>query len=785
MSNEVWHPDLFAGKVVFCTGGSGSICSAQVEALVRLGANAVIVGRRADAAAAVATKIEAARPGSRVLGISGDVRNIESMAAAVSQTVQELGRIDFLICGAAGNFLAPFDKLSANAFKTVVDIDLIGSFNATKACADQLKKNRGRIIYLSATLHYAGTPRQTHAAAAKAGVDALSSQMCLEYGPWGVTSNVIAPGYIAGTEGLQRLSDRVDQAKAEAGIPLQRLGHVTDVANLTVFLLSPAAAYVTGTVVPVDGGQWRAQFSMQSNGYPDSVKFAYIQVSKTFASHRTKSLQWRTTQIRKVWWMLEDNKERIVEALYKDLHKHRLESITVDVCGIQTACLYTLKNLPSWAAEDRPQRFNLVNLSVGARVRKEPKGVALILSAWNYPFMELLEPMISAIAAGCCVILKPSEIAAASQKLIAEMLPQYLDQDAIRVLTAGAKEMDYIMQKRWDHVFFTGSTKVGRIIYQKAASYLTSVTLELGGQSPVIVSASADIDLAAKRIAAAKFMNAGQVCLTANHIFVDPTVKEQLIVALIKYFDRFLSRGMKSPSHYSHIVNQANFQRLVQLLDKTSGRVVYGGERQAETLFFSPTIVADVSVSDSLMSEELFGPILPILDATLDDAISYTAQKETPLALYAFTNSVSEKSRVLDLTSSGGVCINDLVVHTIADGAPFGGIGASGIGAYHGPYGFQQFTHLRTVADIPKWFDFLLYAKYPPYTDKTAAALATVFRPVDKVWFDREGKTTSRSLLPSRAFFNGFLLAVLALFIFAVREERWRRILVLLQASFN
>ncbi|KAL6362249.1 hypothetical protein LRP88_04327 [Fusarium phalaenopsidis] len=439
--------------------------------------------------------------------------------------------------------------------------------------------------------------------------------------------------------------------------------------------------------------------------------------------------------------MLEDNKERIVDALYKDLHKHKLEALSVDVCGIQTASVYTLKHLKSWASDDKPSRFNPLNFFGGTRVRKEPKGVVLILSAWNYPFMELLEPMISALAAGCCVILKPSELATASEVLIQEIVPQYLDQDAIQVLTAGPAEMKYILQKRWDHIFFTGSATVGKIIYENAARHLTSVTLELGGQGPAFVSAKADIDLAAKRIAAAKFMNAGQVCLSVNHVFVDPIVKERFISSLIKHFKQFLG-GSQIPDYYSHIINKRNFDRLSALLDQTSGKIVYGGERNPETLSFSPTVVVDVSPSDSLMSEELFGPILPILDATLDQAISHTTNNERPLAVYPFTTSQAEKDKVLGSTISGGVCINDAIVHTLSEGAPFGGTGYSGMGAYHGPYGFKEFTHMRTVVDIPKWMDIILRPRFPPYTEKSAIALSKAFRPVDKAWFDRDGRDT-------------------------------------------
>ena len=244
-------------------------------------------------------------------------------------------------------------------------------------------------------------------------------------------------------------------------------------------------------------------------------------ISKTFATNKTKSLEWRAAQLKKTWWMLEDNKERIVTALHQDLHKHRQESLIVDVYGIQTACVEAIKKLKTWTADSKPEQFQPINFLTRARIRKEPKGAVLIISAWNYPFMELFEPMISAIAAGCTVILKPSELAKASQDLIAEMIPRYLDEDAIRIVTAGPQEMKVILRNPWDHIFYTGSTDVGRIIYQSAATNLTSVTLELGGLCPAIVTANADIELAAKRIAGSKFMNAGQV---SSPVYSIPTL---------------------------------------------------------------------------------------------------------------------------------------------------------------------------------------------------------------------------------------------------------------------
>ncbi|CAI6074804.1 unnamed protein product [Clonostachys chloroleuca] len=289
--SSVWRDNLFAGKIVFCTGGSGSICSAQVRALVHLGADACIVGRDTEKALSVAKDISTARPGSKVIGIGAvDVRRVESLQGAVDRCVEELGGIDFLIAGAAGNFLSPVSSLSPNAFRSVIEIDLIGSFNATKVCLPHLQESAkkhntqgaipkstesgpgGRIIYVSATLHYTGTPLQTHAAVAKAGVDTLSNNIAIEYGPLGITSNIISPGPIADTEGVQRLvADSASAAKTRAKIiPLGRWGLVKEIADATIWLFSDAANYVTGQTTVVDGGAWRTQSpSGSSFQYPD------------------------------------------------------------------------------------------------------------------------------------------------------------------------------------------------------------------------------------------------------------------------------------------------------------------------------------------------------------------------------------------------------------------------------------------------------------------------------------------------------------------------------------
>ncbi|KAF3940054.1 hypothetical protein ABW19_dt0209140 [Dactylella cylindrospora] len=272
--SKVWAKDIFKDKVVFCTGGAGTICSGQVRALVALGANAAILGRREANTQSVAAEIAKVRPGSKVIGLGCDVRSFDSLASAVQKTVEELGRIDFLICGAAGNFLSTVEGLSANAFKTVIDIDLLGSFNTVKACLPELRKTRGRILFVSATFHFTGTAFQSHVAAAKAGIDALAHTLAIELGPAGITSNIITPGGIANTEGMERLAPKnmvpEDIKKNPAKLnPLGRLGTVSEIADATIFLFSDAARYVNGLTLVVDGGSWRNNNAIAPFLYPD------------------------------------------------------------------------------------------------------------------------------------------------------------------------------------------------------------------------------------------------------------------------------------------------------------------------------------------------------------------------------------------------------------------------------------------------------------------------------------------------------------------------------------
>jgi peroxisomal 2,4-dienoyl-CoA reductase len=267
--NTTFKDGLFNGKVVFCTGGAGTICGRQVEALVMLGANAVITGRNKEKTEKRAAEMAQLRPGAKVIGMSVDVRNVKAMERATAETVAQLGSLDFCIAGAAGNFLAKIDKLSANAFKTVIDIDVLGSYNTVKACIPHLKKSRGRVLFISATLHYQGTPFQAHVSAAKAAIDALSQSVCVEFGPYGITSNVIAPGPIANTEGMSRLLPQAMIEQANRRIPMQKQGDVDDIADATIYLFAPSGAWVSGQILIVDGGAWHT--GTISLPYPDAL----------------------------------------------------------------------------------------------------------------------------------------------------------------------------------------------------------------------------------------------------------------------------------------------------------------------------------------------------------------------------------------------------------------------------------------------------------------------------------------------------------------------------------
>ncbi|KAI6600883.1 hypothetical protein MCOR06_000603 [Pyricularia oryzae] len=461
---------------------------------------------------------------------------------------------------------------------------------------------------------------------------------------------------------------------------------------------------------------------MDTHSYTSPETFSEIHktLNATFASGKTKSIEWRKWQLKQLWWLVHDNEQLIIEALAQDLGRHEMESRAADLAGLKGDILEHIEHLEEWAATEPVKGAGVLFGTLGgAHIRKEPLGVALIIGAWNFPVILALQPVIAAVAAGCCAIVKPSELAGASERVIVELANRYLDGSAIRVVTGGPKETAEFLEYRFDQIFFTGSTKVAKFVAAAAAKHLTPTVLELGGQCPAVVTKTADIDLAAKRIAYVKFLNAGQICLSVNHVFVDPAVHDQFVDSLKRWTVEFGATGQMC-----NIINERNYDRLSGLLEKTQGKVLCGEKGSRETKKLPATVVDQVTMSDSLLTEELFGPICPVITATPDEAIAAINSLPLPLALYVFSNDQKEIDHVLSNAISGGVTINDALMHVAVPNAPFGGVGDSGMGYYHGRHGFEAFTHKRVVVGLPRWLEGVMSFRYPPYDVKNAGKMA-------------------------------------------------------------
>ena len=435
---------------------------------------------------------------------------------------------------------------------------------------------------------------------------------------------------------------------------------------------------------------------------------------ETFKTGRTRSLQWRKQQLQALEKLMVENEPAVAAALEQDLGRKPFEAWLADIASTAGEAKDAAKNVRKWMR----RRYRLLELSqLPGRgwVEYEPYGTVLIIGAWNFPFALTLGPAVGAIAAGNTVVLKPSEVAPASSALMAELVPKYLDPDAIAVIEGDGAVSQQLVAQGFDHLLFTGGTEIGRKVYEGAASHLTPVTLELGGKSPVIVSADADIDVAAKRIAWTKLINSGQIVHRAGLRAgrrQDPrrTRRARSRTAVTK-FESADSSGKR-------IVNQRHFDRLTASLAATKGNVAIGGGSDASKLSIQPTVVVDPDPAEPLMTDEIFGPILPVMTVqSLDDAISFVNSRPKPLAAYLFTKSKSIRERVVKEVSAGGMVINHLLFHFATNKLPFGGVGPSGMGAYHGKFGFEEFSHRKTVMTKPTRPDVGAFI-YPPYTEK-------------------------------------------------------------------
>lgn len=429
-----------------------------------------------------------------------------------------------------------------------------------------------------------------------------------------------------------------------------------------------------------------------------------------FESGATRSLEFRREQLQKLFAGLNQHENNLLGALHADLRKSPFQGYATELGLVQAELRHALSNLPRWTA---PVRCRTPWIVAPARgwVQPEPFGVALVLGPWNYPLQLLLVPLVSAIAAGNCVVLKPSELAPRTAEAIAALIGDTFAESFISIVNGGAEVAEALLRERFDKIFFTGSARVGRVVMAAAAKQLTPVTLELGGKCPAIVCADAAVEQAAKRIAWGKFMNAGQTCVAPDFVLVQRGVREAFVAALRSSVRECYGEDASKSEDYGRIVNARHFDRLVGYL--RDGTIVYGGEHNANELFLAPTIVGDARPEAPVMQEEIFGPILPVLEfVDVDDALARLRGRPTPLALYLFTSNRATEARVLAATRSGGVCVNDVVSHMIGTGLPFGGLGESGMGAYHGRAGFAAFSHPRAVLRRATWLDTPF--RYPP-----------------------------------------------------------------------
>ncbi|MFO0691979.1 MAG: aldehyde dehydrogenase family protein [Polyangiales bacterium] len=432
-----------------------------------------------------------------------------------------------------------------------------------------------------------------------------------------------------------------------------------------------------------------------------------------FDAGRTRPVEWRKAQLAGVVRLIREHEDEILAALHADLGKPRLEAFAAELATTKHEAEFLLKNVAEWM---KPERVPTpMTIQPGrSEIRRDPLGVVLVIAPWNYPFQLAVVPMLGALAAGNAVVLKPSEVAPATSSLLARMLPRYLDPSAVKVVEGGVQETTAVLDQCFDHIFYTGNGVVGRIVMAAAAKNLTPVTLELGGKSPTYVDASADLDVAAKRISSGKWWNCGQTCIAPDYVLAHERIHDALVEKLRNKVTEFYGADPKKSPDYARIVNTRHLARLEKLLG--SGETVCGGQLDPSERYLAPTILKGVAADSPVMQDEIFGPILPVLKVKgHEEAIRFVNARPKPLALYCFTGDGSVSDAFLERTSSGGVCVNHVVLHFMVPDLPFGGVGESGMGAYHGRRTFEVFTHHKAVLHKPTFLEPTI--TYPPFSE--------------------------------------------------------------------
>ncbi|MFD5002770.1 aldehyde dehydrogenase family protein [Streptomyces mutabilis] len=433
---------------------------------------------------------------------------------------------------------------------------------------------------------------------------------------------------------------------------------------------------------------------------PEQPADVVARLRATFRTGRTKPVEWRTAQLRRLRALLTENGADLEAALHADLGKSATEAQRTEIGFTVREIDHTLDHLADWLRPEPAPVPAHLGTDATAWTQYDPLGVVLVIAPWNYPAQLLLAPVVGALAAGNAVVAKPSELAPATSAALARLLPRYLDTDAVAVVEGGVPETTALLAERFDHIFYTGNGTVGRIVMRAAAEHLTPVTLELGGKSPAFVDRDADLDAVAARLAGGKFLNAGQTCVAPDYVLTDPETAAALEPALVRAVEALYGTDPARSTEYARIVNERHFDRLTGLLD--SGRVVVGGGSDRSRKYIAPTVLADVAPDAPVMREEIFGPILPIVTVSgLDEAIDFVNDRDKPLALYVFSESDGTRERFAAETSSGGLGHGLPLAHLTVSDLPFGGVGESGMGNYHGRYSIETFSHRKAVLKKP------------------------------------------------------------------------------------
>ncbi|XP_049876614.1 aldehyde dehydrogenase, dimeric NADP-preferring isoform X2 [Pectinophora gossypiella] len=507
--------------------------------------------------------------------------------------------------------------------------------------------------------------------------------------------------------------------------------HVIDIDNdetvINVAKIEVPVIHVRSEKTPVMNGNGNIT---NSKSKPTNIAETVQKARDSFNRGVTKPIEWRRKQLQSLLRMYEENQNAMIDALAKDLRRSKMEAVLLEVDYLINDLRNTLHNLNDWVKPVRPPK-GLVNILDDVVIYNDPYGVALVIGAWNYPLQLLLLPMSGAIAAGNAVIVKPSELSVHCAQFIAEMLPKYLDNEAVLVVEGGPAETTELLKQKFDYIFYTGGTNVGKIVYEAATKNLTPVTLELGGKSPVYIDNTVDIIVTARRILWGKFINAGQTCIAPDYILCSREVQDKFVEASKKVLKEWYGDDPQKSPDLCRIVNNRHFSRLQALLDASKDKVAVGGNYDPQDKFIEPTILANVSPSDKIMEDEIFGPILPIVPIeNAYEAIKFINAREHPLVLYVFSKQNNIQKLFTEQTRSGSISMNDTIMFYGVDTLPFGGVGNSGIGAYHGKATFDTFTHKKSclVKNFAAIGEKLGSGRYPPYSDGNLSFIQMLMR---------------------------------------------------------